>query len=292
MIIDYGETWSSPTYQVRDANDNLADAGTVTYVITSQVDGSSLMTGTAVHGATGEYTVDWPAGTFSGPASIVVTATGGALGAFTKKWTDQFTVDEQGYVPFVSVDEALAHMRAQDTITDPDDLEQLRWLCQVACDAVERDVGRVIGRRTVIDYFDGGPYELRLRKIPLRPNDGGMITMGSVTENGVALVQNVGYTLRRSTWRLVRGTNLAPFQWWPAIENVVVTYTVSTNPVPRTARKVALNAVQRMWQGSQQSPMPYSDDISADNAIGAAIAGTLTPIELSAYRSLKRILSA
>jgi hypothetical protein len=32
--------------------------------------------------------------------------------------------------------------------------------------------------------------------------------------------------------------------------------------------------------------LPYSDDISGDQAIGSAVAGTLTPLELTAYRSL------
>jgi hypothetical protein len=287
VIIDFGETWSSPIYEVRDVNGALG-AAVVTYVITSQVDGSPLASGPATAGATGQYTVDWPAGAFSGQAAVVVTATGGVLGAATKRWTDLVTVDEAGYVPFVSVDECIRDMRAALTITTPDDVEQLRWITQAACDSVEKDLGVLISRRTVTDYFDGGGYAISLRKRPLRPTDGGLVTIGSVTENGVTLNGASGYFLRRNGWALQRGSNLSPIAWWDAIENVTVTYTVSTNPVPRIVRKVAMNTVRRMWQASQQAPLEASDSLSIDSVVGAVVGG-LTAFDQRAYNQLRRI---
>jgi hypothetical protein len=259
----------------------LTDTGSVTITIINQATGLVVAGPTAMaHASTGTYTYDYLT-TVAGPFRWEASAAGAIEGEFG----DVFQVDD-GSGSFISVTEAVAQLRAAGTITTVDDLDQLQFLCQIACDAVERDIGRVIARRTITDYFDGGGSELRLRKIPLRPADGGQMTVASVTENGIALVEGIGFVVRRNTWRLVRGNYLAPFEWWPAVENVVVTYTISCTRVPLIARKVALNGVQRMWQGSQQLPVPYSDDISGDQAIGSAVAGTLTPLELTAYRSL------
>jgi hypothetical protein len=67
---------------------------------------------------------------------------------------------------------------------------------------------------------------------------------------------------------------------------VTVVYVAGPTDPPRIARKVALNGVERMWQSSQQTAHPMLDDVSAAEAVFTA-AGTLTPLEMGAYNSLR-----
>ena len=61
---------------------------------------------------------------------------------------------------------------------------------------------------------------------------------------------------------------------------------MTVNPPP-TVRKVALNAVQGMWQSSQQAAHPSMEEFAAE-AVGIA-QGALTPVEQAAYNSLRAV---
>ena len=180
---------------------------------------------------------------------------------------------------FVSVDEAVAHLRAAGVITSDADREQLQWLCMVASDAVERDLGRIIARRTVIETYDGGRYSINLQSTPV-------ISITSVTESGTTLAAT-DYTLKMSAGILYRGSTLVPWNFLWGRQNIVVTYVAGYTDPPRIVRKVALNGVERMWQSSQQASHPLLDEIGAEAVFAAA--GALTPLELGAYNSLKAV---
>jgi hypothetical protein len=192
---------------------------------------------------------------------------------------DMFVAERAGSL-IVSVDEAIAHLNASGVLTSDPNREQLQWLCIVASDAVERDLGRIIARRTVTEIYDGGRSAILLRSTPV-------ISVTSVTESGTTLGSS-DYVINLATGVLYRGSTLVPWSFWWGRQNITVVYVAGFADPPKIVRKVALNGVQRMYQESQQASHPALEDVSAEGAIFAA-AGSLTPLELGAYNSLKAV---
>lgn len=278
MIIDLGETWSSDNYEVRDTAGTLQAGSTVTGTITLP-DGSTT-TATIQNPSTGIYTVDYLT-VQAGFHDVLVSATGGVLGSMVKRWKDSFTAEEARLI--VSVDQTVAHLRGQDTITEPEQLEQLRWLIQVATDAVERASGRTMVRRTITEPYDGGRDHIRLRRGPI-------LSVTSVTENGI-LVPASGWVLDQRHDRLYRGTTLGTWCWEPGLLNVVPTLVAGYTVSPLIARQVALRGIARMWQSSQQMPMQYIDDDQANEVVVTTVTN-LGPLEMQAWLSLKKVKQA
>jgi hypothetical protein len=179
---------------------------------------------------------------------------------------------------FVDTEEAIAHLRAAAVTVSASDLEQLRWLCGVACSAIESDLGRKIAWQSVTETFDGGCSAILLRSTPL-------ISVTTVVESGVTLAA-ADYTANTSAGIIFRGGQQSPRPWLWGRQNVVVTYAAGYLVPPAVIRKVALNGVQRMWQSSQQTHHPGLDDVGAEQAIFEAT-GTLTPLEMSAYNAFR-----
>jgi hypothetical protein len=192
---------------------------------------------------------------------------------------DDMFVAERAASLIVSVDEAVAHLRAGGIIISDADREQLQWLCLVASDAVERDLGRVIARRTVTEVYDGGRMAIMLRSTPV-------LSITSVTESGTLLGPG-DYVVNPSTGLLYRGSTLSSLWFTYGRQNVTVVYVAGYLDPPRIVRKVALNGVQRSWQESQQASHPLLDE-AIEAGIAVAV-GTLTPLELGAYNSLKAV---
>jgi hypothetical protein len=69
---------------------------------------------------------------------------------------EPFIVEDPTYIPFVSVDEQVKFMAAENVIVDPNKLDLLRWFIRVACEAVELDLGRKISQQTIVRTIDGG----------------------------------------------------------------------------------------------------------------------------------------
>jgi hypothetical protein len=180
----------------------------------------------------------------------------------------------------VSVDDAVEHLNASGVISSDVNRERIQWLCLVASDAVERDLGRVLLRRTVVETHDGGKASLQLRSTPL-------ISVTSVVEAGTTL--NVGtYTSDISAGILRKGSSTSIQNFSYGSQNIVVTYVAGYANPPRSVRKAALNLVQAMWQTSQQASHPLINEEFAGSLVPAAVEG-LTPIEQRAYLSLKNL---
>lgn len=189
---------------------------------------------------------------------------------------EPFVVEDSSYVPFVSLDEQLEFMSARTVITTVSKLEELRRYIRISCSAVELDLGRKISVQTISSTINGGSVAAVL--------PGPVISMTSVTENGVALSAGTGYVLDPSVGILYRGSSSAPREFADGIQNVALVYKAGMrNPHP-VMRKVANNGAQRMWQGSQQMPHPAMDDIDVEEQVRA---GVLTPLEYAAYLKLK-----
>lgn len=268
-----------------------ANAGTVTFIVT-------LPDGTVAAPAmsspsTGVYDIAYTT-TQAGLHQLRGSATGGVLGSEYDFWTDAFTAEEPARM-LIGVDETLAHLRAQQVITADVDREQLRWLCSVATDAVELDLGLALVRRTVVETFDGGCYELSLGTKPPRASEGGSITVSSATEGGVAAT---GYVLRKSRWRLAR--SYPPTLWASGYENITVTYAPSCGPgiALGMVRSVALNTAQLMWQSSQQAEHPFLDQFVSRTTIGSRTTiatsafASISEVANNAYRALRSVNAA
>lgn len=283
-LVDQGETYSF-RLKVTDANGAAGAPGSAPTVLVTLPDNTTTSPTVNANG-TGIYDVDLTT-TLLGRYTWTATATGGVLGTAVRQWAGTLDVEDPATL-LIDTTDALNHLRAAGIIVQASDLEQLRWLCHVATDAVERDLGFVLVRRTITDTFDGeGRQDLQLRRVPPSVADTGYLTIVSVTENGVTLTAN-DYVLRRVDWTLHRGPSIGWYWrgWWPGYENIAVTYTAGCTNPPAILRKVALNAVQRMWQSSQQSPHPQLEDVSGDYG-SFTPAGTLTSLELGAYNNLR-----
>ena len=177
----------------------------------------------------------------------------------------------------ITIDEALTHLRALNIIVKGGDLEQLQFLCFVATDAVERDLDRVLIKKTFVESYTGGGTFIALDHSPV-------ISVATVVESGTTLTTN-DYLLDSPI--LWRGNTTSGICWAWGRLNVLITYVAGYLNPPVIARKVALNAVQKMWQESQQAPHPMIDELG-ESAVMTAI-GLLTPIERAAYDSLRVI---
>lgn len=254
-----------------DLYDKPADQGGVlsnasAAVLTVTLPDGTTTTPTVTNPTTGKYTANYvPAQSGRFVGTWLFTMGGGS----TTSYVETFDVGAS----LVTVDEAIAHLRAAGVITTTPDLEQLQWLCFVATDAVERDLGRVLVRRSVTETYNGGA-SIVLNSTPV-------VSVTSISESGYPLTD---YILNAGAGILYRGTSYYPQAFARGMQNVTVTYVAGYTDPPRIARKVALNAVQGMWSQSQQAPHPLLDDVGA--AVFAA-QGALTSIEQSAYDSLR-----
>lgn len=268
-MADLGDTLRFKA-DLTDGSGMLVNASAVTLTI-ALPDGTSVApTVTNPPASTGIYFHDYvttdasPEGRYVG--RWLFTMSGGA----TTSFLETFDVGSS----LITVDEAVAHLRAAGIVTSEADLEQLQWLTMVASEAVELDLGRVFAPRTVVETHDGGGAVI-LHKSPV-------ISVTSVMESGALLVD---YLPNLSTGVIYRGTSYAPRSFVSGWQNVIVTYRAGYLNPPRVVRKVALNAVQGMWQASQQASHPLVDEFAAD-AVGVASAA-LAPVEQSAYNSLR-----
>lgn len=263
------------TYSVRDDTGTLTNPSAATLTITQPdgtpaagivVDITPAVTGQLVHDFTptqaGLHSVRWAT---TGP---------------TTAEDDTFTAEAPGGM-LVSVDEALAHLRASGVITSDADREQVQWLCLVATDAIERDLDRILVRRTVTEVHNGSTSAIILRRTPV-------ISITSVTESGV-LVDPSGYLLDTSTGFLYRGTTSYANRFAFGYQNVSVTYVAGYANPPRVARLAALNLVQSMWQSSQQASHPVFDESGAE-AFATAALPTLG--QLPGYNALRSMAVA
>lgn len=275
-MADLGDTLRFKS-DLTDGSGALVNATGVTLTITLPDGTTATPSVTNPPTVTGKYVVDYPTTALS-PSGLyrgqwLFTMAGGA----TTSYVETFDVGAS----LVTVDEAVAHLRAAGVITSESDLEQLQWLCFVATDAVERDLGRVAVRRTIVESHNGVGDSIILRKTPV-------LSLTSLAEGGVIVSPTYGYVLQilaDGGGIVLRGSQQVPQPYWWGRQNVVVTYVAGYNDPPRILRKVALNAVQGMWQESQQAPHTLLNDFP-DESVGAAV-GALTSVERGAYESLR-----
>lgn len=273
--VDQGQTYRY-RHSITDSAGVPTNAGTVTVTITLP-DGTTTAP-TILNSSAGVYDISYTT-TQVGLHNVKGSATGGVLAAEFDVWEDNFTVEQPGRT-FISVDEASNHLNAAGIITTVAQREQLRWLCMVASDAVERDLGRVIARRTVVETYDGGSCGISLRSTPV-------ISITTVVESGTTLT-GTDYLLNVTQGVLLRGSTNSSLSWASGWQNIVVTHVAGYANPPRVARKVALNIVQAMWQSSQQASHPFLDELESRGFDSVPMSlESLSPVELRAYERLR-----
>lgn len=274
--LEQGETFKF-RQSVYDSGGALANAGTVTATITLP-DGTTSSP-SITNPETGQYDLDYLTSQV-GRHTIIGTATGGTLGAGVEKFDSVFHVEPPGRY-LISVDDARDHLRAQNTIKANADLEQLRLLCFGASEAIELDLGRIIGRRLITETHDGGDYYLTIDSRPL-------LSVSSIVEAGVTLTAN-DYVVDLTSQIVWRGTQTSRMRWRRGVQNVVLSGVAGMVSTPITARLVAHYVVQSLWQSSQQRPHPAFDEGGADEvtvSAAAVLSGLPAPL-LRAYDRLR-----
>jgi hypothetical protein len=232
-------------------------------------DGTTTAPTVPAPATTGHYAVDYtPAQSGRHVGSWLFTMAGGK----TTSYVETFDVGAS----LVTVDEAIAHLRAQGVVTSSADLEQLQWLCFVATDAVERDLGRVIVRRTVTETYNGGADYISLDSTPV-------VSITTVVDSGVTL-SALDWVLDRSILR--RGTTSYSSRFTRGRMNVVVTYVAGYSNPPPVCRQAALTLIQSLWQTSQQSFHPGLDESSFESFAAPALAGLS---QIPGYDSMRAV---
>jgi len=276
--VELGETFTY-AFQAKDSAGNPVTPGTVTIAITRPDGTAGTVSQSGLSPAVATHLT-----TQVGRHVITGSATGGALGTDVRAFEDSFSVEPAGrYI--VGLDEALSHLAAVGVLSKTDDLEQLRWYILAAGDAVERDLGRTVARQTFVERVSGGDCHVRLRRTPV-------LSVTQVVENTTTLTNASGtdYALDEleTTGLLYRGSTTAPGVWSWGRGNITVTYVAGYTAVPAIVRKVVLNVVERMWQGSQNAGHPgLVDDMSTDAAVFGVVGSSLTEPEQRAYASLR-----
>jgi len=158
-VIDFGETYSSPNFEVRDVNGLLADAGTVTVTLT--LPDLTTAAPTVSHPATGIYNYDHLT-TQAGRHLAVTSATGGVLGSLIRRWTDSWIVSPADPGMGISLAVAKAHLNEQSSLQD----EEIRDYTTVATAIVEGLAGPIVVR-TYTDRVRQGTYALTLPRWPV-----------------------------------------------------------------------------------------------------------------------------
>lgn len=157
MIVDFGETFFSDTYEVRDAAGVLANAGTVTATVT--LPDATTTAPSVANPSAGKYTFDYLT-TQAGRHSVLVSATGGVLGSGVLRWTDVFDV-RQVEPALVSLADVKAHINQPPTTTTAN--EELRRMIASATAVVEYFCGPCV-RRTYTDEVQGGSSAIILHR--------------------------------------------------------------------------------------------------------------------------------
>lgn len=237
MAFDLGDSVSLQ-YKNYDSSGALADATTVQVTITDPAGATSTSTVTST--TTGVYNKSLTP-TLAGRHLVRWVATGTNPGAFT----DVFDVNDSGDLTLVSLDDVRRYLNVTATTND----EELRQFLLEATDIAERLTSRQLRRKSFTEaYSANGPY-LSLKQQPI-------ISVTSVTEDGVTLTAGTDYTVDTALGILYRGSTLSPLYWHAGQDNVTVVYVAGeANPSP-TAQLLVKEITRHLWRTQRgASPM-------------------------------------
>ena len=228
---------------VTDSSGVAANATTVTCTIYLP-DGTST-SGSVTTSVTGLYNCDYTP-TQVGRYQVKWLATG----TNASSYTDEFTVRDFTAMGIVSLDEVKSHLNIPTSNTEND--EELRRFMDVAGDMGEEYTGVILGQRNFTETFNGGDSVIRV-------NNPYIITITSLTENGVTLTQGTDFYLDRTAQRIYRIGSSAYFYttaagtWRPGVQNIVISYRAGFVNPPPLAKQGILELIKHFWQTQRGS---------------------------------------
>lgn len=223
---------------ITNASGTAENATAVAATITLP-DGTTT-SGTVTNSGAGLYDVNYTP-TQSGRHLIRWVATGTNASAFT----DEFSVRDLNTLPVVSYDMALAHLNIPAASANE---EEIRRFIDAAQDLAENYVGAVLGRRTIVESYDGQVDTLRLRS----PR---AISITSVVESGTTLdasaykLDDTGQRLARLTTSTISSsTPYAAYGYWATgVNAIVVTYVAGYTVTPPAVQQGVLEILRHLW---------------------------------------------
>jgi hypothetical protein len=203
-------------------------------------DGTSVTPSVTNSGA-GLYDIAYTP-TLSGRHVVRWVATGTNASAFT----DEFSVRDLTTLPVVSYDMALSHLNIPAASADED---EIRRFIDAAQDLAENYVGAVLGRRTIVETYDGQTDVLRLRS----PR---AISITTVVESGVTLdssqykLDDTGQRLYRLTTSTISASSsFGAYGFWASgVNAVTVTYIAGYTVTPPAVQQGVLEILRHLWQ--------------------------------------------
>jgi len=186
-------------------------------ICTITLPSGTSVTPTVTNSGAGLYDIAYTP-TLSGRHVVRWVATGTNASAFT----DEFSVRDLTTLPVVSYDMALSHLNIPAASADED---EIRRFIDAAQDLAENYVGAVLGRRTLVETYDGQTDVLRLRS----PR---AISITTVVEAGVTLdasqykLDDTGQRLYRLTTSTISASSsFGAYGFWASgVNAVTVTY--------------------------------------------------------------------
>jgi hypothetical protein len=253
-VIDFGETYSSPNYLVKDIAGALAAAGTVTATIT--LPNQTTVSPTVNNTALGTYSFDYLT-TVAGPHRVVVSATGGTLGALVRRFTDSFIVAEAGAGFVLSMAEARAHLNLTDTTDD----EEVRSWLETVTRVVESKAGEVVAKSYTERHRAGGSLWLRHGPVISITSIAPWLGTGSTYAPADVRVTESGRVEMLSGLCFTGG----PY---------AVTYLAGRTVVPANIRDAAKIILKHCWEtqrGASALPLQAADEMSMVPGFGFAV---------------------
>lgn len=232
-MIDVGDVVTL-SVEVRDADNNLANAGTMTLTVTAP-DGTVTGPTTIAPTSTGIYVATTTAA--EGLHDVLWTATGANAG----KHRDCFMAGP--YLPLISIADAIDALGSGYVVTDA---EALRDVIATASAVIERK--RPIRKATKTITRSGGVGGRNALLLPWKP----VQEILRVVESGATLTAN-DYVLDPHTATLHRGST-GMGTWAPGVANVTITAVVGYDAPPRAAIDACKAQVRHLWEKRRGGP--------------------------------------
>lgn len=252
-VLDLGDVYNAAAGCEIFVYDDTGTLAAATVVLTITLPDGTTTTPAVTTPSTGRYQASYkPTLTGTHYVRWVATSVGGVSGADTAE-ESTFTVSESSNA-FISLDEARSHLNLQSTVTDDELASFIEWACELAQEVADTQ----FARKTVVDVLNGNcARSLSLTRRPV-------LSVSSVTENGVALVATTGYTTDLRWGRLYRQTGTYyDSAWYEGRRNVSVTYVAGYQIIPPQVRFATLVILEHLWttqRGAAPSGRPSVDD--------------------------------
>lgn len=204
---------------------------------------------------------------------------------------------QPSWQPYLSWDEDVKPWLQFSTLTGADATndEKLRMVTQMACEWVQRFLGRAIAPTKFFRRFDTSSTRLVLPYSPILEIESVVETWG-LNGDHVLVYQTpesqggAGDQMYQVDW--VHGVLIRTYQgligrpWFPGTNNIAVSWTAGYNPVPMDIRIATLELANYWWRNTQESQRTFKQmaeyDAPSNNGLWPGIPNRIISL-LEAY---------